>query len=215
MAMSRKTKLELTWIGKDERPKLEPRILIEDPALSHHAASRRDGDIFDNMLIRGDNLLALKALEAHRFQPMLSDATRGYYNYVAEHDGGRYGELVKRFLADPNDRQSADKLGANDPGYTRTRCVATMLTAGHAPNAMAQRAEATVNCRIFPGVPVEAVRAECADGPMAGASGESIRELDRAADLLVLLSHETDPAAARDCAHILWQLSVMDRENCA
>jgi len=62
---------------------------------------------------------------------------------------------------------------------------------------------------------VEAVRAECEDGPMAGASGESIRELDRAADLLVLLSHETDPAAARDCAHILWQLSVMDRENCA
>ncbi|MDN2582151.1 site-specific DNA-methyltransferase [Aquibium sp. ELW1220] len=62
--MSKKPKLELTWIGKDERPKLEPRILIEDPALSHHAATRRDGDIFDNILIHGDNLLALKALEA-------------------------------------------------------------------------------------------------------------------------------------------------------
>jgi|GEM_PF-3542970 len=62
--MPRKTKLELTWIGKDERPKLEPRILVEDPALSHYAATRRDGDIFDNMLIHGDNLLALKALEA-------------------------------------------------------------------------------------------------------------------------------------------------------
>lgn len=62
--MSRKPKLELTWIGKEERPRLEPRILIEDPALSHHAATRRDGDIFDNMLIQGDNLLALKALEA-------------------------------------------------------------------------------------------------------------------------------------------------------
>lgn len=59
-----KQKLELTWIGKEERPRLEPRILIEDPALSHHAATKRDGDIFDNMLIQGDNLLALKALEA-------------------------------------------------------------------------------------------------------------------------------------------------------
>jgi len=62
--VSRKPKLELTWIGKEERPRLEPRILIEDSALSHHAATRRDGDSFDNMLIQGDNLLALKALEA-------------------------------------------------------------------------------------------------------------------------------------------------------
>ncbi|HEY8596499.1 MAG TPA: site-specific DNA-methyltransferase [Devosiaceae bacterium] len=63
--MAKKQKLELTWIGKDERPKLEPRILIEDPALSHHAATRHsENDIFDNMLIKGDNLLALKALES-------------------------------------------------------------------------------------------------------------------------------------------------------
>jgi adenine-specific DNA-methyltransferase len=61
--MTKKTKLELTWPGKDERPKLEPRILIEDPAKSYHAQVRREGDIFDNMLIKGDNLLALKALE--------------------------------------------------------------------------------------------------------------------------------------------------------
>ena len=61
--MSRKTRLELTWIGKEIRPKLEPRILIEERALSHHAAVRKDGDQFDNMLIHGDNLLALKALE--------------------------------------------------------------------------------------------------------------------------------------------------------
>jgi len=59
----KKTKLELTWIGKDNRPRLEPRILIEEPELSHHASTRREGDIFDNMLIHGDNLLALKALE--------------------------------------------------------------------------------------------------------------------------------------------------------
>ncbi len=59
-----KTKLELTWIGKDKRPKLEPRILLENPALSYHAKHRvSDNDQFDNKLIFGDNLLALKALE--------------------------------------------------------------------------------------------------------------------------------------------------------
>lgn len=61
--MAGKTKLELTWIGKDERPRLEPRILIEYPAFSYHAETRREGANFDNMLIHGDNLLALKALE--------------------------------------------------------------------------------------------------------------------------------------------------------
>ena len=59
-----KTRLELTWIGKENRPKLEPRILIEDPEKSYHAAHRvSENDIFDNQLIFGDNLLALKALE--------------------------------------------------------------------------------------------------------------------------------------------------------
>ena len=61
----RKQKLELTWIGKENRPRLEPRILLEDPDQSYHAPRRvSDKDIFDNWLIFGDNLLALKALEA-------------------------------------------------------------------------------------------------------------------------------------------------------
>jgi len=59
-----KQKLELTWIGKDKRPKLEPRILLEDPDKSYHTKHRvTDSDLFDNRLIFGDNLLALKALE--------------------------------------------------------------------------------------------------------------------------------------------------------
>lgn len=59
-----KQKLELTWIGKEKRPKLEPRILLEDPGKSYHAKQRvTENDIFDNRLIFGDNLLALKALE--------------------------------------------------------------------------------------------------------------------------------------------------------
>jgi adenine-specific DNA-methyltransferase len=62
--MPKKQKLELTWIGKDKHPKLEPRILVEDPEKSYHASQRvSENDIFGNMLIHGDNLLALKALE--------------------------------------------------------------------------------------------------------------------------------------------------------
>lgn len=61
---NRKQRLELNWIGKDDRPRLEPRILLEDSAKSYHAKARvTDHDIFDNILIQGDNLLALKALE--------------------------------------------------------------------------------------------------------------------------------------------------------
>jgi len=57
-------KLELTWIGKENRPRLEPRVLLEDPKKSYLAVQRvTDNDLFDNRLIFGDNLLALKALE--------------------------------------------------------------------------------------------------------------------------------------------------------
>src|SRR5579859_232086 len=62
--VANRNRLELTWIGKDERPRLEPRILLEDPELSYSAPHRvTEDDIFDNRLIFGDNLLALKALE--------------------------------------------------------------------------------------------------------------------------------------------------------
>ncbi len=62
--MTRKQKLELTWIGKENRPRLEPRILLEGPDKSYHAPHRMtEHDLFDNQLIFGDNLLALKALE--------------------------------------------------------------------------------------------------------------------------------------------------------
>src|SRR5664279_1482223 len=62
--MSNKQRLELTWMGKENRPRLEPRILLEGPEKSYHAKKRvTENDSFDNRLIFGDNLLALKALE--------------------------------------------------------------------------------------------------------------------------------------------------------
>ena len=63
--MTKKTKLELTWIGHDEAPQPEPRILLEDSTWSHHAKSRTgQSDQFENAVILADNLLALKALES-------------------------------------------------------------------------------------------------------------------------------------------------------
>lgn len=62
--MTKKQKLELTWIGKENRPRVEPRILLADPDQAYVAKHRiTDEDSFDNRLIYGDNLLALKALE--------------------------------------------------------------------------------------------------------------------------------------------------------
>lgn len=62
--MSKKVKMELTWIGKEVETRLEPRILLEDASCSFHNPVKKEGsDLFDNVLIYGDNLLALKALE--------------------------------------------------------------------------------------------------------------------------------------------------------
>ena len=63
--MSKTTKLELTWIGKENRPRLEPRILLEDATKSYHAKAQSVGTMTSSTtdLIFGDNLLALKALE--------------------------------------------------------------------------------------------------------------------------------------------------------
>jgi adenine-specific DNA-methyltransferase len=62
--MTQNNRLELTWVGKEKRAQVEPRILLDDPSLSYHAPARKSAsDQFDNLLIQGDNLLALKALE--------------------------------------------------------------------------------------------------------------------------------------------------------
>ena len=73
---------------------------------------------------------------------------------------GPLGDALKRFAANPKDEEAVKVLAADlntNPGL-RTTCVATMLQGGHAPNALPQRAQATVNCRIFPGTSSESVR---------------------------------------------------------
>jgi len=106
---------------------------------------------------------ALKALQGHRFTPMLNETSRGYFEERARQEGdSALGRAIRRWLANPNDGAAADEIEANplEVGLTRTRCVATMLQAGHADNALPQTAKATVNCRIMPGVQPKAVEAE-------------------------------------------------------
>ena len=106
---------------------------------------------------------ALKKLEAHRFQPMINDTTRAYFAFRARQEGGSaLGKAMRAWLANEQDGAAADAIEASEleAGLTRTRCVATMLNGGHADNALPQMAQATVNCRIMPGVQPDAVQAE-------------------------------------------------------
>lgn len=112
---------------------------------------------------RADNAIyeladALKLVEGYRFPAMSTETTRAYFMAMGASTPGPLGAAMQAFAANPNDAAAADVLWGNPVyvGATRTTCVATMLRAGHAENALPQQASATVNCRLFPGTkPVE------------------------------------------------------------
>jgi len=106
---------------------------------------------------------ALKKLEAYRFEPSLNETTRGYFKLRAQQEGDSdLGKQIRAWLANEQDGAAADAIEANplEVGLTRTRCVATELKGGHADNALPQMADATVNCRILPGVSPDTILAE-------------------------------------------------------
>jgi len=122
----------------------------------HSSRPRPDNAIYD----LAD---ALEKLRAYRFEPMQNEITRGYFAERAQQEGNSpLGQQMRAWLANPKDGAAADAIEANplEVGLTRTRCVATMLKGGHADNALPQTAQATVNCRIFPGVEPKQVQAE-------------------------------------------------------
>jgi carboxypeptidase PM20D1 len=105
---------------------------------------------------------ALARIEAYRFPVMSNEVTRGQLAATAPSAPGPLGEAMKRFAANPTDTAAAATIYA-DADYgpmLHTTCVATMLEGGHATNALPQKAQAVVNCRIFPGTPSESVRQE-------------------------------------------------------
>ena len=122
----------------------------------HSSRPRPDNAIYD----LAD---ALEKLRTYRFEPMQNEVTRAYFQQRAKQEGNSaLGKQIRAWLANPKDGKAADAIEANplEVGITRTRCVATMLSGGHADNALPQSATATVNCRIFPGVQPKDVQAQ-------------------------------------------------------
>ena len=107
---------------------------------------------------------ALTAVEGHEFPLEFTDTTRAYFRLAGAGRKDAVGAAMVALAANPADR-AAEAVVNREPflhSNLRTTCVATMLEGGHARNALAQRAAANVNCRIFPGHPVEAIQAELA-----------------------------------------------------
>ena len=128
-------------------------LTLRNPG-GHSSTPRSDNAIYELATV-------LKNIEAYRFPVRYNETTRLYFEETAKVTEGEIGDAMRRFARNPDDSQAADVLfdAPGQVGITRTTCVATMLRAGHAENALPQSATATVNCRIFPGVEVADVEA--------------------------------------------------------
>jgi len=150
--MTKKQKLELTWIGKENRPKLEPRILLEEPAKSYHAKHRvASADLFDNRLIFGDNLLALKALEGEFSGKVKCVFIDPPYNtgsaFTHYDDGVEHSiwlslmrdrlEIIRRLLSD--DGSLWITIDDNEAHYLKVLCDEVFGRANFAANCLWQK----------------------------------------------------------------------------
>jgi acetylornithine deacetylase/succinyl-diaminopimelate desuccinylase-like protein len=111
--------------------------------------------------------LALTRISSYEFPPQFTDGSRGYFTGMAQIQKAKgntaVSDAMQALVKNPDDMKSIGLVSAKDPSWNatlRTTCVATMLDAGHATNALPQRARANINCRIFPGVSAETVRAK-------------------------------------------------------
>jgi len=123
----------------------------------HSSLPRKDNAIYS--LAR-----ALGAIEDHSFPVSFNEVTRAYFKATSLTMSKADRKAMERLLKNPSDEKAAENF-AEMPGVNsrlRTTCVATQLDAGHAENALPQRARATVNCRILPGVQPASVQAELA-----------------------------------------------------
>ncbi|MHA6318083.1 M20/M25/M40 family metallo-hydrolase [Altererythrobacter sp. CAU 1778] len=137
-----------------EKTYADYRLSMKDPG----GHSSRPG----NVDIIAEMGAALDAIWKHKFTPQLSPLTQAYLSGSAEGAPPELAAAMRAFVADPTDAEAAATLSA-DPqwiGAIRTTCVPTIVSGGHAPNAMPQSVEANVNCRIFPGTPRATVQAE-------------------------------------------------------
>jgi acetylornithine deacetylase/succinyl-diaminopimelate desuccinylase-like protein len=112
----------------------------------------------DNAIYRLSD--ALSRIRNYDFPVRLNEITREFFERSAELEEGPAGDAMRGILQSPPDPASIAEL-SNAPflnSRMRTTCVATMVDAGHAPNALPQRAQANVNCRILPGESIDSVQ---------------------------------------------------------
>jgi acetylornithine deacetylase/succinyl-diaminopimelate desuccinylase-like protein len=144
-----------SWQGA-EKTYADFRLTVTNPG-GHSSEPRQDNAI--------DRLAAaLLRIQAHAFTPELNDLTRAYFRRAAAYKPPAMAAAMRAFAADPTDKAAIATLSA-DPamvGKIGTTCVVTMINGGHALNALPQRAEANVNCRIFPGHKPADIMAELA-----------------------------------------------------
>ncbi|RYY44788.1 MAG: hypothetical protein EOP59_05605, partial [Sphingomonadales bacterium] len=121
---------------------------------------------------------ALDKIAAYQFPAEINEITRAGFEASLASADTPMAEATRRFLANKDDAQALAYLRSYPGliGQTGTTCVATMVQAGHAANALPQRATATVNCRIFPGTTTSAVRETLTN--VVGDPGLQIKELD-------------------------------------
>lgn len=123
----------------------------------HSSAPRPDNAIFE----LAD---AIKKIQAHRFPVEFNVISRTMVEDIVAERRDAFGAALKTLLTDPTNAEAiAVASRYPEANVVWTTCVPTMLRAGNAFNALPQNAVATVNCRIFPGTPVEAVRAKLAE----------------------------------------------------
>ena len=126
-------------------------ITVRNPG-GHSSRPRPDNAIYDLAN-------AITKIQHYQFPVRWSEMTQTFFEETGEQLGGELGDAMIRFANNPKDKAASDRLAIESSyvGTTRTTCVVTMLQAGHAENALPQSATATVNCRVFPGVPVSAI----------------------------------------------------------
>jgi carboxypeptidase PM20D1 len=143
----------LSWEGA-EKMDVDFELTVTNPG-GHSSAPRED-----NAITR--LAAALVKIGAYKFKPETNAISRGYFTEAARFEQPEIAAAMRDFAANPADAHAAAILRAN-PSYVGrigTTCVATMLSGGHALNALPQRATANIDCRIFPGHPPAEIMAE-------------------------------------------------------
>jgi acetylornithine deacetylase/succinyl-diaminopimelate desuccinylase-like protein len=149
-------------------------ITVRNPG-GHSSRPRPDNAIYD----LAD---AITRIQRYQFPVRWSEMTLDFFRETGNQLGGELGSAMIQFADNPQDKAAADRLSIESSyvGTTRTTCVVTMLRAGHAENALPQSATATVNCRVFPGVPVAEI--EQVLRQVVGNETVEFRQLDEATE---------------------------------